>query len=404
MKSGNIKSVTELCQALIRIPSENPSGATRGASAVGRDVLAPSSGSHRTTARQARRVPIPGPATGEAQIAQFVAEFLRELGAAVELEEIAPGRPNVYGTFPTRGDGKPRLLFAPHLDTVSAGGMTVDPFGATVRDGRIYGRGASDTKGPMAAMLWALKSVDLSTLDVAASFAGLADEEAGQLGAKACAKRGMADFVLVAEPTDLDVVFTHKGTAWIRLETTGKSAHASVPERGVNAIERMAEVFAKLKAHFPQLCPVDEHPVLGRASISLGCVQGGTKINVVPDHCTAEIDIRTLPGQESMVAAIQEFIKAEGLPATVSPIKISHPLFTDPEHPMIKRLTMNGSKLTGASWFCDAAVFAENGTPGVALGPGSITQAHTADEFIEIRELERGAAFFQKFLQSFAQT
>ena len=388
MKSGNINSATELCQALIRIPSENPSGAARDvlSPSVGRDVLP--------------HVLNPVPTTGEAQIAQFVAEFLRELGAAVELEEIAPGRPNVYGTFPTRSDGKPRLLFAPHLDTVSAGGMTVDPFAATVRDGRIYGRGASDTKGPMAAMLWALKSVDLSALDVAVSFAGLADEEAGQLGAKACARRRMADFVLVAEPTDLHVVFTHKGIAWIRMETTGKSAHASMPDRGINAIERMAEVFGKLKAHFPQLCP-DEHPVLGRASISLGCVQGGTKINVVPDHCTAEIDIRTLPGQKSMVGAIQVFIKAEGLPATVSPIKISHPLFTDPENPMIERLTTIGSKLTGAAWFCDAAVFAQNGTPGVAIGPGSMTQAHTADEFIEIRELERGATFFKKFLQSF---
>jgi acetylornithine deacetylase/succinyl-diaminopimelate desuccinylase-like protein len=369
MNPGDINSVTELCQALIRIPSENPSGAPHS--------------------------------RGEAQIAQFVAEFLKELGAVVEFEEIAPGRSNVCATFPIRTDRKSRLMFAPHLDTVSAAGMAVDPFAAAVRNGRIYGRGASDTKGPMAAMLWALKSVDLSTLEVAVAFAGLADEEAGQLGAKACAKRRMADFVVVAEPTELDVVFTHKGTAWIRMETTGKSAHASLPEQGVNAIERLVEVFNKLKAHFPQLCPVDHHPVLGSASISIGCVRGGTKINVVPDYCSAEIDIRTLPGQENMVAAIQEFIEASGLPATVSALKVSHPLFTSPENPMVKRLTMIGSKLTGASWFCDAAVFAENGTPGVAVGPGSIAQAHTADEFIEVRELERGAAFFQKFLQSF---
>jgi acetylornithine deacetylase/succinyl-diaminopimelate desuccinylase-like protein len=369
MNPGTIDNVSELCQALIRIPSENPRGA-------------PHSG-------------------GEGRIAQFVGAFLQELGAVVEFEEIAPGRSNIYGAFPTRADGKPRLLFAPHLDTVSAEGMTVEPFAATLRDGRIYGRGASDTKGPMAAMLWALKSVDLSALDVAVVFAGLADEEADQLGAKACAKRRMADFVVVAEPTELDVVFTHKGTAWIRMETTGKSAHASLPERGINAIERLNEAFVKLKANFPQLCPVDHHPILGSASISLGCVRGGTKINVVPDHCTAEIDIRTLPGQENMVAAIQDFIEANGLPAMVSALKVSHPLFTSPEHPMVKQLTMIGSKLTGASWFCDAAVFAENGTPGVALGPGSIVQAHTEDEFIEVRELERGAAFFQKFLQSF---
>ena len=138
MNPANINSVAELCQALIRIPSENPSGAPHS--------------------------------RGEAQIAQFVAEFLQELGAAVEFEEIAQGRPNLYAAFPTRTDRRPRLMLAPHLDTVSAAGMTVDPFAATVRDGRIYGRGASDTKGPMAAMLWALKSVDLSTLEVAVAF------------------------------------------------------------------------------------------------------------------------------------------------------------------------------------------------------------------------------------------
>lgn len=369
MNPGNLNSVTELCQALIRIPSENPSGAPHS--------------------------------NGEAKIAQFVAEYLQSLGAAVEFEEIAKGRLNTYATFPASAGRQTRILFAPHLDTVSAEGMTIDPFAATVRDGRIYGRGASDTKGPMAAMLWALKSVDLSTLQVAVAFAGLADEEADQLGAKACAKRKMADFVVVAEPTNLDVVFTHKGTAWIRMETMGKSAHASVPELGVNAIERMAKVFAKLKANFPQLCRVDHHPILGSASISIGSVRGGTKINIVPEHCIAEIDIRTLPGQENMVTAIQEFIDASGLPAKVTAVKVSHPLYTDPEDPMVRRLAMIGSKLVGASWFCDAAVFARNGTPGVAVGPGSIAQAHTADEFIKIRELERGAEFFQKFLQSF---
>ena len=134
--------------------------------------------------------------------------------------------------------------------------MTVDPFLGKRLDGKLYGRGSSDTKGSMAAMLWALKSVDLSKLNVAVGFAGLADEEFEQLGAKACAVRKMADFAIVGEPTNLDVVYTHKGTAWIEIETRGKSVHASLPETGVNAIDRMTDTLKILHERFPEICPV----------------------------------------------------------------------------------------------------------------------------------------------------
>src|SRR5258707_4519577 len=127
-------------------------------------------------------------------------------------------------------------MFAPHLDTVTVDGMVVDPFLAKLSGGRIYGRGSSDTKGSMAAMLWALKSVDLSRLNVAVGFAGLADEEFEPLGANACAVRKMDDFAIVRAPTSLDVVYTHKGTAWIEIETRGRSVHASTPETRINAI------------------------------------------------------------------------------------------------------------------------------------------------------------------------
>jgi acetylornithine deacetylase/succinyl-diaminopimelate desuccinylase-like protein len=115
----------------------------------------------------------------------------------------------------------------------------------------------------------------------------------------------------------------------------------------------------------------------------------------------AEVDIRVLPGQESIFSDIQTFFDEERIPATIRTIKDSKPLFTDPEHPIINRLADLGSKRVGASWFCDAALFANVGTPAIALGPGSIAQAHTADEFIEVAELERGAEFFTKFIRSF---
>ena len=190
MNVSSIDSVVDLCQALVQIPSENPSG---------------SPASH-----------------GEQAIARFVGEFLESLGAEVEFEEIGPGRPNVYGLWPVPSGTNQRILFAPHLDTVTVDGMTIEPFLARRLDGKLYGRGTSDTKGSMAAMLWALKSVDLSKLKVAVGFAGLADEEFEQLGAQACAARKMADFAIVGEPTNLDVVYMHKGTTWIEIEESGK--------------------------------------------------------------------------------------------------------------------------------------------------------------------------------------
>ena len=370
MKVSSIHSVVDLCQALVQIPSENPSG---------------SAASH-----------------GEEAIARFVGEYLEILGAQVEYEEIGPGRPNVYGLWPAPPGAKQRILFAPHLDTVTVEGMTVDPFLAERLDGRLYGRGTSDTKGSMAAMLWALKSVDLAKLSVAVGFAGLADEEFEQFGAKVCAERKMAEFVIVGEPTNLDVVYTHKGTAWIEIETQGKSAHASIPQTGLNAIDRMIDALKILHEQFPRICPVQGDPVLGEATISTGRIRGGAKINVVPDRCYAEVDIRVLPGQESMAAAIADFFQKQQVPAKIKPIKISDPLYTSPDHPFIEKFVALGSRLTGASWFCDAACFALQGTPAIAIGPGSIAQAHTADEFIEIAELERGAQFFANFLHSFS--
>jgi acetylornithine deacetylase/succinyl-diaminopimelate desuccinylase-like protein len=371
MKSTQIETVEQLCRALIQIPSENPSGAPES--------------------------------KGEAEIAQFVADFLTDRGATVQFESIAPGRPNVYGWFPGPASSQYRILFAPHLDTVPAGGMVIDPFAAELRDGRIYGRGASDTKGPMAAMLWALATTELSQLTITVGFAGLADEEADQIGSKICAKNVKADLVIVGEPTDLTVVYTHKGTAWTEWEARGKSVHASTPEVGANAIELLAQAYADLKRAFPQLCAAPENALLGPPTISIGTIRAGTKINVVPDRCVAEVDIRTVPGQEKMVSAVQDFLCNRHPAITVRPLKVSNPMYTDPNHPLIQELELQGASLAGASWFCDAAHFADLGVPAIALGPGSMRQAHTSDEFIDVAELERGVQFFRNFLLSFRQ-
>ena len=368
-------SAVELLQALVRIPSVNPDGN-------------------------------PGlETTGEAACAQYVAEFLRAAGAQAELEEVLPGRPNVVGFFPSDRKGKKRVVFAPHLDTVSIVGMTIDPFSAEERDGKRWGRGACDTKGPMAAMLWALWEMRerLPSLGSEIGFAGLMGEEAGQYGAKAFVASHHADFALIGEPTEWGVVHTHKGSTWLHLTTRGRAVHASAPERGVNAIDKMMEVLGVLREKvIPGLAALRD-PVLGAPTASVGTIRGGSKINIVPDFCEASVDFRTVPEQdrpgfvEEIVAALRKVC-----PDLEASWHQSRPLWTDPAHPLVAALERAGGKPCGAPWFCDAAVFAAAGIPAVAAGPGSIAQAHTNDEWISVEELHRGVAFYKAFLGQLA--
>jgi len=363
-----VRSVVELAQELVRIPSVNPDGD-------------------------------PGtPHTGEKVCAEAIGDFLRAAGAEVEFREVLPGRPNVLGRFPADRAGKPRLLFAPHTDTVSVGGMTVGPFSGDIRDGRLYGRGASDTKGPAAAMLWALHEGRdrLAALPYEIWFAGLMGEEAGMPGSKALAATERFDFVIAGEPTDLQIVHATKGSAWLTLRTRGKAVHASRPECGENAIDKMAGVLRCLSDEIIPGFAARRHAVLGLPTASVGTIRGGTKVNIVPDACEAAVDFRTVPGQDlgPVKARLMEVCPDLEIEGVVAP-----PMFTAPGHPVIHALGRAGSGLATAAWFCDGASFAEKGVPAVAIGPGSIAQAHTRDEFIAVADLEAGAAFFGKFLE-----
>jgi len=361
-------TVSDIAVELVRIPSVNPDGD-------------------------------PGtPHTGEVACAEWLAAFLSGLGAHAELREVLPGRPNVVARFPSDRPGKPRILFAPHTDTVSVIGMTIEPFSGEIRDGRLLGRGATDTKGPMASMLWALQesAAILPSLPYEIWFAGLVGEEAGQYGAKALAEQEEFAFVIAGEPTGLQVVHTHKGSAWLELETTGVAVHASNPEAGENAIYKMCQAIGVIRDEIiPELNKM-EHPVLGHPTASVGTISGGSKINIVPDSCRAAVDFRTIPGQD--LAPVESLLRAR-CPDLGLSMRTSNPLYTDPDHPLIRALQHCGAGIVGAPWFCDAAVFAAKGCPSIALGPGSIAQAHTCDEFIAVTDLEAGAAFFKTFLQ-----
>ena len=365
------RSVEELAQALVRIPSVNPDG---------------DPGTDRT---------------GEQACAEYLAGFLRELGAETALHEVHPGRPNIVARFPSAA-GKPRLLFAPHTDTVSVAGMSIAPFGGEIREGKLYGRGASDTKGPMASMLWALRECReiLPKLTHEIWFAGLMGEEAGQDGAKALAERERFAFVIVGEPTDLEVVFKHKVDVTARITATGRAAHSSCPERGENAITKLAAGLLALAKALTSYFETVADPVLGHPTFSIGTIRGGTKSNIVPDHAAAVIDLRLLPSQWKNGEARHLFeIMRQACPGLqVEQISGSEALDTDPAHPLVAKLVEIGGRPAGAAWFCDAAIFSVQGIPAVAVGPGSIAQAHTENEFIEVAALEKGVAYFKKFL------
>ena len=337
--------------------------------------------------------------TGEAACAEWLAAFLSAAGAEAELREVLPGRPNLVARFPSDSTGKPRILFAPHTDTVSVAGMTVDPFSGEIRGGRLFGRGASDTKGPMAAMLHALVKAApiIPALPYEIWFAGLMSEEAGQHGAKALSAQEEFAFVIAGEPTDLHVVYTHKGSAWLTLQTTGRAAHASKPGAGVNAIYKMCDALDAIRRELVPALAQHVDPVLGHPTASVGTIAGGSKVNIVPDSCRAVADLRTIPGQD--LSLVEKILRARVPDIEISMV-VSQPLFTDPEHPLIHALQRCGAGLAGAPWFCDAAIFSANGSPAVAMGPGSIAQAHTCDESISVHDLEKGAEFFLGFLRS----
>lgn len=379
---NSLPGAAELCRHLVSIPSVNPDGEP------GTDQ------------------------TGERKCAEYVGELLKFLGAEVWFDEVLPDRPNVIGRFPTEGADKPSILLAPHTDTVSVAGMTIDPFAGEVRDGRIYGRGSSDTKGTMAAMLRALAEIGegIPSLGCRVTFAGLMGEETGQWGSKDFAKRYHGfDLAIAGEPTDCRVVHTHKGSWWAELRTRGRAAHGARPELGENAILKMARVAGVLDTDFRSRlrAPEFRHPVLGDSTLNPGVVRGGSRTNIVPDECTLHLDVRFTPAlsRYGVERLLQETLRefAAEIPVEVITRSMSAPLDTPADHPLVRKLAAAGAGLTGAPWFCDAAWLAQAGIPSVAAGPGSIDQAHTADEWIAIDDLEKGVAFFRRFLESFGE-
>ena len=344
---------------------------------------------------------------GERRVAEFLAATGAQAGLDVEFKTVFPDRANLLLRLAPAGKVRQRILLAPHLDTVNA-----DPgqFIPKSRHGRLYGRGACDTKGSVAAMVCAVCELARAgdrPANTEIVFAGLVDEENAQSGSRALAAGGFrADLAIVGEATRLQVVTAHKGSLWLRLETRGKAAHGSRPELGRNAVHKMVKVVDLLETRYAAQLARRRHPLLGSATVSVGVIAGGTQANIVPDRCSIQVDRRTLPG-ETLAGVRREIgalLRQNKLEATCQGDKLAPclPLETDARKPLVQQFLDSTRQLkpAGVHYFCDASVLAHGGIPSVVFGPGDIAQAHTADEWVDLSEVEQALMMLTRFLRS----
>jgi acetylornithine deacetylase len=333
---------------------------------------------------------------GETEIARIIADELRSAGLDVEVAEAAPGRPNMVAILKGRSPGC-SLMLCGHMDTVGVAGMEA-PFDPIVRDGRLYGRGAEDMKGGLAAMLGAARAVATSGGLPAGRLiiAAVADEEYASIGAEALVARWSADAAVVPEPTDLVIATGHKGFTWVEITTEGIAAHGSRPREGRDAILRMGRVLARLEALDRKLQSRAPHPVLGTASLHASLINGGRELSTYPDRCVLHMERRSITGEGrdtalAEVEAILASLRSEDdqFRASAKVLFDRRPYETPLRHFLVPALEAALAKAGrvpsqgGVSFWTDAAILGHAGIPSVIFGPGG-AGLHGTQEYVEL--------------------
>ncbi len=343
----------------------------------------------------------------EREMARYVERFVSGLGIATEIIAARDEHPNVMARMD--GETDETIVLEAHMDTVSHLNMTVDPFDPKMENGRLYGRGACDTKASLATYLYAMEWLARHKVKPGRNLILLAvhSEEYNFGGIRECVEKGLkADLAVVGEPTSLNIIHAHKGVCRFTLETTGKNAHGALPWLGENAILEMADVLQALKSHEKSLRRL-VHPDLGCATINAGTIDGGLAVNIVPDRCRLRIDRRLLPGETA--ASVMAGLKKE-LPRnrrlTVSGPELFAPAMHTPREAPVCALLQRACRRAGvdarletAHFATDASVLCAAGIPSVVFGPGSIEQAHTPDEYIETEQIEQAAMIILNLLR-----
>ena len=352
------------------------------------------------------------PPGNEQAAAELVAGWLRAIGCEVTLQSYAPTRTGVVARL-TRGAG-PVFCLNTHLDVVPAGeGWTSPPLQLTERDGRLYGRGACDAKGPLVAMVEAMRLLAADMEGWRGTVLGVfvADEEVASRGARHYAASAAAiDFALVGEPTGNAVVVAHKGSLRPLVRVHGQTAHSGTPDLGDNALFAAAKLLAMIEAEHRDVIRHRTHPLVGSASLTVTRAQGGVADNVVPDRCDLMLDRRMVPGEDEdavkrdIAALLERARTAHGVTAEITGFQSTTggASETDPAHPLVATCLAaareNGVAEPGPGGFtggCDLVHFRGLGAAGAVIGPGALAVAHKPDEYVPLSELVQSAAIYR---------
>ncbi|MBI4258378.1 MAG: M20 family metallopeptidase [Thaumarchaeota archaeon] len=365
------------------------------------------------------KIPSENPPGEEEEAAEFVAEFLNGLGFSVEIYEVLPKRPNVVARL-KGSESKPVLMFNGHLDVVPAGersAWSFNPYSGSIRDGRVHGRGSTDMKGGLAAILVAAKTLVEQDFRLKGDLvvSAVMDEESMGLGASSLVDRGYkADMAVIGEPTNLEIQRAHKGTLWLEITTRGVSGHSSrIRSSGkdvpVNAVFKMAKLISALEEHLRNL-ETRRNDVVGNPTVNVGRIEGGVKVNVVPDFCRVEVDRRLVPGEspEKAKDEIESLLKKLGDadPEFKAEVRIisQREAAEIPEAEKVVtacreavKAVKGAAKIGGFPATSDMSILVNRGRiPTVILGPGRLEQAHVADEYVDAVQVVDAAKIYAK--------
>ncbi|MCD6577647.1 MAG: M20 family metallopeptidase [Anaerolineaceae bacterium] len=381
MESKKKKELIEICKDLVEIKTVNPPG-------------------------------------NEQKLVDYCQVFLKQIGAKIKVVQHSPTRSSLIAKWEGNIEGK-QFLFVGHADTVPPGDIEKwrhNPFEPVVEGEKIFGRGASDMKSGIAALLLALRSLKEKKPENTIIFALTADEESGCLGAKSLLNMPDVlnpDFILIPEPTNNKIAIAEKGALWLRLMTYGKIAHASMPKMGVNAIENMITGLNNINLN---QFKSQTHDLLGTFTDAITTFKSGIKINVIPDQCELQMDIRTLPGQDQqeIVNVINEQLKQV---ADIDPffnfkteIIIQRPgIESDSDQLFVRKIieqireVKQNVEYIGVNYFTDGAILIPHfKVPFIICGPGDPGQAHSVDEYVEINKLIDSYEIYDHLLEYLA--
>lgn len=362
------ESVVDALSLLVRTPSVNP-------------VLAPEEGCN------------------ELAVANAAVGWLQERGVRAWVEEVQPGRANAVAEV---GSGERALVFCGHIDTVQTAGMTISPFDPRIEDGRLYGRGAYDMKGGVAAIMCALEVLATRPFDGRVMAALVADEEVASLGAAAFVQRYQADACVVTEPSaqgPREVVLAHKGFVWAEITTAGFATHGSRWDLGVSAIAKMGPILAALDEYDRNELRRRMAPLVGPASMHCATISGGAGWSTYAEQCVLRVERRTIPGEttEQVMEELAEVVARTGVEASIRLVLARSPMVCPPQAAIaqcarraLEEVTGHRPTDAGVGYWMDAALFHEAGVPTVNFGSTG-AGAHEAEEWVDLETVHQTA-------------